>query len=64
MQLIHVTNGRFDFMDIGFFVLFWFLGRYITIESSERRNMLSKLNSKTIVCLISYCIVYLAHVFR
>jgi hypothetical protein len=26
LQLLHVTNGRFDFMDIGIFVLFWLLG--------------------------------------
>jgi hypothetical protein len=64
LQLIHITNGRFDFMDIGFFVLFWIFGRYVLSERNVKRHVFTTLNSKTIFCLASYCIVYLAHVFK
>lgn len=64
LQLFHVTNGRFDFMDIAFFVLFWLLGNYSLQGSLEKKHILSSVNSKTYVFLASYAIVYLAHVFR
>jgi hypothetical protein len=64
LQLIHVTNGRFDFMDIGIFVLFWLLGYYDSTEKVGKRNSLTTLNMKTLICLFSYGIVYLAHVFK
>lgn len=64
LQLVHITNGRFDFMDIGFAAVFWILGSYFLNDKSEKQNIINTPNSKTIVCLASYCIVYLAHVFK
>jgi hypothetical protein len=64
LQLIHVTNGRFDMMDICVFVPFWLLGRYGLINSAEKRHLLTTANSKTLICFISYGIVYLAHVLK
>lgn len=63
-QLLHITNGRFDFMDIGVFVVFWILGNCILSNRAEKQNILAQPNLKTVVCLASYCIVYLAHVFK
>jgi len=63
-QLFHITNGRFDFMDIAVSVIFWILGNYVLSDKSEKQDILTRPNSKAIVCLASYCIVYLAHVFR
>lgn len=64
LQLFHITNGRFDFMDIGVSVIFWILGGYILNDKPEKQNILTRPNSKTIICLASYCIVYLAHVWK
>jgi len=64
LQLFHIANGRFDFMDIGVSVIFWLLGSYALSDKSEKQNIFTRPNSKTIVCLASYCIVYLAHVLR
>lgn len=64
LQLLHITNGRFDFMDIGVSILFWLLGRYALINEGEKQNIFTRLNFKAIVCLGTYCIVYLAHVVK
>jgi len=64
LQLLHVTNGRFDLMDIGIFVLFWLLGRFKLNEGVEKRHLWTQMNGKTWVCLSSYGIVYLAHVLK
>lgn len=64
LQLFHIANGRFDFMDIGVSVVFWLLGSYIVSDKCEKQDIFTRPNSKTIVCLASYCIVYLAHVFK
>jgi hypothetical protein len=64
LQLFHITRGRFDFMDIGVSVIFWILGAYVLKDRAEKRNIFTWPDSKTIVFLASYAIVYLAHVFR
>jgi hypothetical protein len=64
LQLLHIANGRFDFMDIGVSVMFWILGIYIFSDKSEKQNILIRPNFKTVVCLASYSIVYLAHVLK
>jgi hypothetical protein len=64
LQMIHATNGRFDWMDIGVSVLFWLLGYYGFNRKEEKQHIFTTLNSKMLFCLISYGIVYLAHVFQ
>ncbi|MEO3405559.1 hypothetical protein AAFN85_16735 [Mucilaginibacter sp. CAU 1740] len=64
LQLVHITNGRFDFMDIGLSAVFWILGRYILPGKAEKHNLITRPNLKMMVCLASYGIVYLAHVFK
>jgi hypothetical protein len=63
-QLLHVTNGRFDPMDIWTSVLFWALAHYLFGDESEKRNILKPLNLKSMACFISYGIVYLSHVLE
>lgn len=63
-QLFHITNGRFDFMDIGVSVIFWILGNYVSKDGDEKQDIMTRPNLKMIVCLASYGIVYLAHVFK
>nr|WP_255476689.1 hypothetical protein [Mucilaginibacter sp. AK015] len=63
-QLFHITNGRFDFMDIGVSVIFWILGNYVLKDGDEKQDIMTRPNLKMVICLASYGIVYLAHVFK
>lgn len=64
LQLFHITNGRFDIVDIIFSVVFWLLANGFWNEKMERQNLLKSRNINALICLASYCIVYLAHVFN
>ncbi|EHQ25060.1 hypothetical protein Mucpa_0879 [Mucilaginibacter paludis DSM 18603] len=64
LQLWHITNGRFDFMDIAVSLVFWIIASNILTEKDEKQNIFARPNSNSIICLASYCIVYLAHVFK
>jgi len=63
-QLLHLTNGRFDFWDIGFSVLFWAMALYLVRFKSARQNILNPFTSRSLICLLSYLIVFLAHVWK
>ena len=63
-QLLHLTNGRFDFWDIGLSILFWAIANYLIKNASTRQNMLTPFNTRSLTCLLSYLIVYLAHVWK
>jgi hypothetical protein len=63
-QLFHFTNGRFDFMDIAISALFWLIGNYVFNDKADKQDILASLNSKTMVCVATYCIVYLSHVVK
>ncbi|MDI9364128.1 MAG: hypothetical protein QM541_04190 [Flavobacterium sp.] len=63
-QLLHLTNGRFDFWDIGFSILFWAVANYLINYKSIRQNILQPFTLKSFICLLSYLIVYLAHVWK
>lgn len=64
LQLFQITNGRFDLVDIAFCIVFWILGLLIFNRKTEKQNILLRPSAHAIVCLASYCIVYLAHVFK
>lgn len=61
-QLLHLTNGRFDIMDILFSTGFWLLGLLVTNNNTDKEPLFQSLNVKTVCCVTSYLIVYLAHV--
>lgn len=63
-QLLHLTNGRFDFRDIGFSVLFWAIANYLITSKSQIRNILNPFTIQSGICILSYLIVYLAHVWK
>lgn len=63
-QLLHLTNGRFDFWDIGFSVFFWAVANYLINSKGIRQNILHPFTINSFVCLLSYLIVYLAHVWK
>ncbi|TDO20834.1 hypothetical protein CLV32_3468 [Pedobacter duraquae] len=64
MQLVHITNGRFDWMDIGISMIFWLIARYTFNRNIEKSHLLTRIDLNTLACLTSYCIVYLAHVIK
>ena len=63
-QLLNLTNGRFDFWDIGISISFWFLANYFILYKSVEQNILKPIGIRSIVCFSSYAIVYLAHVWK
>ncbi|RZK57234.1 MAG: hypothetical protein EOO91_10520 [Pedobacter sp.] len=63
-QLFHLTNGRFDFADIGVSVLFWAVANYLISSKNLRQNLFKTFNFDSLVCLFCYLIVYLAHVWQ
>ncbi len=63
-QLLHLTNGRFDFWDINLSIFFWFIANYFISHRPEKQNILHPLNVKSSLCFMSYAIVYLAHVWE
>jgi hypothetical protein len=63
-QLFHLTNGRFDFWDIGFSLLFWVVGNYLIFYRSPKQNIVSPFTTRSVICFFSYLIVYFAHVWK
>jgi len=64
LQLLHITNGRFDFWDIGISVACWAMAIYVMKRKSVTQNILKPFTINGFVCVASYLIVYLAHVSR
>lgn len=63
-QLLHFTNGRFDFWDIGFSILFWAIAHYLIKHASIKQNILDPFTIRSFICILTYLIVYLAHVWK
>lgn len=63
-QLLRLTNGRFDFWDIGVSLLFWAIGRYALLDARMKQNIFDPVNFRSVICILSYLIVYLAHVWQ
>jgi hypothetical protein len=63
-QLLHVTKGRFDLVDIEFSFLFWLVAYVFTDTAREEENIRKKITLSSISCVFCYCIVYLAHVIQ
>ncbi|MCI3936413.1 hypothetical protein MQX03_04330 [Chryseobacterium aahli] len=63
-QLFNFTNGRFDFWDIGFSTAFWAIANYLIKYENSRQNIFRPLNTNSLICILSYLIVYLAHVWE
>jgi hypothetical protein len=64
LQWLHVTNGTFDFIDIMTAVLFWMIGFFLVEEENPKQYFLKQADKRSLVFLMSYLIVYLAHVFK
>jgi hypothetical protein len=64
LQLLHITNGRFDFWDIGLSIFAWIIANYYITNNIKKQNILNPFNYSSGLCIISYLIVFLAHVWR
>lgn len=63
LQFFHITNGRFDIVDLGFAVFFWILANNLKPQYHfEYQNIIQPVTTKSVVCFLSYAVVYLAHV--
>ena len=63
-QLLHITKGRFDPMDIWATIFFWGIAAFAFGNKVNKQNLLTPINGRRMVCFISYGIVYLAHVLE
>jgi hypothetical protein len=63
-QLLHVTKGRFDPMDIWVTILFWAIAAFAFDDKVDKQDLLTPINERRMVCFVSYGIVYLAHVLE
>lgn len=63
-QLLHITNGRFDFTDIGFSFLFWLVAYVFTDKYRKETTVHTRIGFSKIYCIFCYSIVYLAHVIQ
>jgi hypothetical protein len=61
-QLLQVTKGTFDPVDIGFYIVFWLLAYFGFKSASSQQNILSPFNFRGFVCVACFLSVYLAHV--
>jgi hypothetical protein len=61
-QLLHLAHGRFDIMDILFSFIFWLLALLYTRRDACPELLFKSINMKTVYCMTSYLIVFLAHV--
>ncbi len=61
-QLIHLTNGRFDIWDLGFYLIFWLLAYCLFQSHRSQQNILSPFTPQGFICLACFLSVYLAHV--
>lgn len=62
-QLLQLTQGRFDFLDVTVSIIFWAIAMYMMRPKPVRQNILP-FTKRSCICLTSYLIVYLAHVWK
>ncbi|KYP15338.1 hypothetical protein [Flavihumibacter sp. CACIAM 22H1] len=63
-QLVHLSNGRFDWMDLLISFTFWLFALFVTRMNLEKQALFRTWNQASYTCIFSYAIVYLAHVIR
>jgi hypothetical protein len=63
-QLLELTQGRFDWVDIGASIFFWVIATYAVQAIPTRESILNPFTKRSFIFLASYGIVYLAHVWK
>ncbi len=62
LQLLHLTKGYFDLLDIGISLFFWLIAAKIIDTKQHFENFIQSITYNSVACILSYVIVYLAHV--
>ena len=63
LQLIHITNGTFDPMDIYFSVFFWLFAFFLIPSPYLKKNIFREYDIRSLSFFFSYAIVYLSDVW-
>ena len=61
-QLTHLTNGTFDLWDLLSAITFWSIGYFLLPSPSTKQPLFVQMNTNSIVCMVSYLVLYLSHV--
>lgn len=61
-QLLNITNGTFDWLDIASAICFWMLGYFLLPSPSNVQRLFLKMNINSVICLASFMVLYLSHV--
>ncbi|RYY71716.1 MAG: hypothetical protein EOO13_02140 [Chitinophagaceae bacterium] len=64
LQLFGLTPGRFDALDIILSLLAWLVARYLLHNKGIYSNIFQPITTRSVICIISYALVYLAHVWK
>ena len=64
LQLLHISNGRFDGWDIGVSLLFWLIAAYGLPQKVATLHILRPFSIHSAACIVNYGLVWLAHVWR
>ncbi|TKC04581.1 hypothetical protein FA048_19150 [Pedobacter polaris] len=64
LQLFHITNGWFDLLDVLISLFFWFVAYFVIDYKFSKQDFFKSFNNRSIAFLVSYAIVYLAHVWQ
>jgi hypothetical protein len=63
-QLLHLIRGRFDVLDILFYLTFWLLSYFSFRSRGLQQNVLTPFTLDGFICVVCFFSVYLAHVSR
>ena len=64
MQLLHLTHGRFDWVDLVCSFAFWLSGYGVTSKLKGNTDLLSSVSHKSLACYAIYLLVLLSYVKR
>lgn len=64
LQLLHITNGRFDFWDVASYLLFGMLAFTFFSKETPKQNIVRPFTLNSFSCMICFLIVYLADLWK
>ncbi len=64
LQLLQITNGSFDIIDILSVLFSWLLAYKFINPNFPYQNIFHHFSLRTTMCISTYAIIYLAHVYQ
>jgi len=62
LQFCKITNGHFDIFDLIFSLIFWVVAAFFFNYRESKQNLINPLNANSVVCAMSYMVVFLSDV--